>query len=456
MGAIPKLLSLRKMQRSVSSSSLTNWSGRHQSTHDTHAHHQNMTITQTHQKTRKQQARVALDQQPSHWQEPVSSRMRQSRVWLALWVQPILPSCALLPYGKQLRPTGSILAASQNEDKATTTVQIFDNTFNPSACEMIHYLAQEHCERTSDGSSFFTRPPHNERPLTPIEHAIDSALIEMGDNTKGVEYWSRDEYMNIDVHADIDEAMLEAQGSVRCPLVGHVLYLVVADGVHGPTCVFPGEQMGWGLQESKSSEDEKNMLIVPAVAGRILRFPGNAMHAVPNPPNRWLLSLQEETALREDEASCVGDEDEDDDDKIERSVLLFNTWPDGEPRPRGVTGDIATGALPEGIELSEEDAAAFLKSQEELVWNEWEEDYGKNGQDIRCNASSEWEPIVIEEISTEAATGSVTVSLMGRENRRLYPKQSAEMEGPRSGIERALVEDSRVSRALLTSDDEII
>ena len=107
----------------------------------------------------------------------------------------------------------------------------------------------EHYERTNDGSSIFVRPPYNDRPLTPIERAIDSALIEMNDSTRLVEYWSRDEYMNIDAHADIDEATLQDESVIRCPQVGHVLYLQIQNGLHCPTCVFPSERIGWGLNE---------------------------------------------------------------------------------------------------------------------------------------------------------------------------------------------------------------
>jgi hypothetical protein len=197
------------------------------------------------------------------------------------------------------------------------------------------------------------------------------------------------------------------------------------------------------------------------------------MHAVPNPVNRWLLSRQEEKALREEEANSDFSEDEDEsfddnefddyiddaedyDNEVERSVLLFNSWPDDEPGPRGVNGDIATGALPEGIELSEEDSEAFLKSQEAQIWNDWKEEYGKNGQKIRCNPFSEWESVASEEIIVKSEMHSVNVSLMGRENRRLYSEQYAELKGPRAGIESALNEDSRVSRASLALDDSTI
>ena len=386
---------------------------------------------------------------------------------LVIWAIVLVASSALSVQFNRANVGGVGGGESKNQ-----LVQVFENTFEPSTCEMLHYLAEEHNERTGDGSSFFTRPPNNEKPLTPIEHAIDSALIEMGDKTKRVEYWSRDEYMNIDAHADIDEAFLEDEGTVRCPLVGHVLYLQVKRGLHAPTCVFPNEKLGWGLNEAAAAEAEtdsveKELVIVPAVEGRILRFQGSAMHSVPNPTHRWLLSKQEESQLRKEDAICDEDDGDDGDDwseeddiyedeedeEIERSVLLFNTWADDKPGPRGVNGDIATGALPEGIELSKEDVEAYLKSQEALILSEWEEEYGENGEHIRCNPVSEWKTVYVEATGTRATqpqqdnheTCELNVSLMGMEQRRLYPKKYVNLIGDKESIETALEEDSKVS-----------
>ncbi len=349
-------------------------------------------------------------------------------------------------------------------------VHIYENAFSSTACELLHELAVDHNQRTNDGSSIFTRPPFNTRPLTPIEHAIDSALTEMDDDSQTVEYWSRDEYMNIDVHADIDETMLEDGGPVRCPQMGHVLYLQVKEGIKGPTCVFPKEQIGWGVNddiENSDSYNDKELVVVPCVEGRILRFPGNAMHSVPSPPHRWLLSQKEQRLLKEQENTCEdfeesddwmddedGDwyDDEDDDSEVERSVLLFNTWPDDEMPPIGVNGDYATGALPEGIELSEEDAKAYLKSEEARILIEWEEDYGKNGGILRCNPISQWNEIDIGVVDEESVTKDteINVSLMGNQNRRLYPDKYVQLWGGDDVVKNALEEESRASLVHLT------
>jgi hypothetical protein len=358
-------------------------------------------------------------------------------------------------------PFLSPLHAGSNDDRAAprSDVYVYDGVFPPSACEELYYLASL---RGDDGSSIFTRPPHNEKPLTPLEHAIDSALVELDDTSKLVEYWSRDEYMNIDAHVDIDEMQLEEERTLRCPKVAHVLYLQVQTGLRGPTCVFPDKKKGWGIDIDDDATGV-DLVTVPAVQGRILRFPGSAMHAVPRPANRWLLSRVEERALRdqeeeeqflnessleeEDDDDWDEDDDEDEDEDVERSVLLFNTWPDDEPPPRGVNGDYATGALPDGIELDEEDAADFSKTQEAQRLAEWEEEYGPNAQKIRCHARSEWQNVGIQirAAEPESVKDELRICLMGKKKRRVYFKKIARLAGPASALQMALMKEKEVS-----------
>ena len=346
------------------------------------------------------------------------------------------------------------LHAGPTDDQAAprSDVSVYDGAFSPSACEELHYLASL---RGDDGSSIFTRPPHNEKPLTPLEHAIDSALVELDDTSKLVEYWSRDKYMNIDAHVDIDEMQLEEERTLRCPKVAHVLYLQVQTGLRGPTCVFPDKKIGWRI-DVDNGDISVDLVTVPAVQGRILRFPGSAMHAVPRPANRWLLSREEERALRDQEEeeqfldkSSLEEEDDDewDDEDVERSVVLFNTWPEDEPPPRGVNGDYATGALPDGIELDEEDAADFSKTQEAQRLVEWEEEYGLNAQRIRCHPRSEWQNvgIQIQAAEPESVQDELRICLMGKKKRRAYLKKIARLAGPVGALQMALMKEKEVS-----------
>ncbi len=369
------------------------------------------------------------------------------------------------------RRRASTLSQDFNEqrkkDTDRSTIQVFDNVFSSYACEELTSLTQDHSERGNDGSSVFTRPPHNEKPLTPIEHAIDSFLISINDTTQKVEYWSRDEYINIDAHADIDEEQLEDEDILRCPQMGHVLYLEVEEGLRGPTCVFPSKPFGWDNKNEldvgvgDGDEKEVDLVVVPAVKGRVLRFPGNVMHSVPCPAHRYVLPKDEETQLRqEEEENCGEEKDEEDDyyledefdefddnESIERSVLLFNTWPDDQPSPKGVNGDYITGSLPEGIELSEEDAQSYFKSEEALRLTEWEEDYGIDAEKIQCKSQSEWNCIEITTPNNKCDDDKeqldlIRIGLMGNQNRRLWRNKFVNLFGSKEDVQLALTQSS--------------
>jgi hypothetical protein len=341
-------------------------------------------------------------------------------------------------------------------------VQVISNVFSTSACELLHDLSEQHNQRTNDGSSIFIRPPRNDLPLTPIENAIDSFLTQLGDTSQKVEYWSRSEYMNIDVHADIDEQHLKDSGEVRCPKNGHVLYLKVKKNLRGPTCVFPHQRKQWRNNDDLS---ENILLItVPAVEGRILRFPGSAMHAVPKPFYRWLLDKEEVKKLVQDEEceeiDVVDDEwnEEDndylEDENIERSVLLFNTWYDDEEGPKAVNGDYATGALPEGIELSEEDVKAFLQTEQSKLLKEWENSFGKHNKKVQCKPKSHWIMEDFENSTRDVTDAKINVSLMGDSKRHSYHSKFATLEGNANILEKALGEVSNVSEVYLSIPKE--
>ena len=136
-------------------------------------------------------------------------------------------------------------------------VQVYDHAFSKSACEDLHELAQDHCERGGvDGSSIFYRHSKKQLLLTPLERALDSFLTTIGDDSEIVEYWSRQEYINLEVHSDLDEDEFEdleqiqlteteindddddssiaSAGMIqaRFPISAHVLYLQCDKDVH--------------------------------------------------------------------------------------------------------------------------------------------------------------------------------------------------------------------------------
>jgi len=223
--------------------------------------------------------------------------------------------------------------------------------------------------------------------LTPLEQALDSFLTaydEQQCDTENndppskkdviVEYWCRQEHLNLEAHADIDEVFFErhcngklgdnddssfisSSSGFRYPTVGHVLYLTEPTLGRGPTCVFPpttnnnntkttttnyddavvvrteeDDDASTDTTTSPIAEEISHVITVPAVVGRVLRFPGNALHAVPKPAHVWFSEDGAATIIMDDKDEDEGDEgdwdydDDDDDDDAERSVILFNTW----------------------------------------------------------------------------------------------------------------------------------
>jgi hypothetical protein len=85
----------------------------------------------------------------------------------------------------------------------------------------------------------------------------------------------------------------------------------VGTDVKGSTCIFADCISGGDL--AADSKPEVALITVPAVEGRLLRFSGNLLHAVPRPTDIWLLPFVQ--GMPDLTPSL-----------FERSVVLFNTW----------------------------------------------------------------------------------------------------------------------------------
>jgi len=341
-----------------------------------------------------------------------------------------------LKLGSRSRILLQSTSAVSHDQSTAVDVRVFDDVFHPAVCEVILALSvMGTLRRNSEETCIFLRPPFNESALTPIEHAMDSALTSLGDTSRLVEYWYRDEFMNIDTHVDIDEIELEEEGNLRAPTFSHVLYLHVKDELKGncPTCVFPSQQEGWNSQKM-----DVDLVAIPAVQGRLLRFPGSAMHAVPCPANRWLLTDDEEALLREEE-ECYDDDDdeddeneydeEDDDYNIERAVLLFNTWSNDGPPPRDVSKDYE----------------AELHTETHRV-AEWHADYGVDAEFLRCTPKSMWQEACLtnaDKATTahSAAMGRARINLMGEKNRRKSHDTNVQLLVSRENLRNTLHQD---------------
>jgi hypothetical protein len=196
---------------------------------------------------------------------------------------------------------------------------IFDGVFSQPTCSIL----QAQTQAVGLGHRVF-QPA--DRPRTRLEAALRSVLHQLNDSSTYVEYWTRQPWKHIEAHADVDEKLASQTGELRYPQHGHVLYLAVGSRVRGPTCVFDatrGSELAARRSASTADDtsmeaDERMLTIVPAVRGRLLRFNGSLLHAVPAPTDRWLTPFAKNTPV-----SLEAD--------WQRVVVLFNTWPETPP-----------------------------------------------------------------------------------------------------------------------------
>lgn len=363
----------------------------------------------------------------------------------------------------------------EEEASAAEVVNVYDSVVSSVTCQVLHALSLDQSLRLDGETCGYVRPPFNSTYLTPLEHAMESILVQMDVPTPlqqptMVEYWSRTEYMNMDAHVDVDEQSLLQEGTIRYPHCGHILYLQVSPDLQAPTCVFYNQRVGW-------AGGAVDLVTIPAKEGRLVRFPGDAMHAVPYPAHRWFMNQEELEILKEHE-SCEEDEDDndyedgmgheddaevcndeddnveydDDDETTERSVLLFNTWPitDETPPPQNICSDPI-------LNHHKEDHQNHLS---QLV-EEWDADFGKDAVWIRCHPRSDWSPAPTRRQQPEsppappfasttdtAPPTKIRIPLMGESNRRLYPEQMANLhlQGVSAkGLQTALTEEQTVT-----------
>ena len=145
-----------------------------------------------------------------------------------------------------------------------------------------------------------------QQPKSRLERTLAALLHNAGDQSPYAEYWSRDEWKHIEAHSDVDERLAAATSTLRFPNWGHVLYLSVGASVRGPTCVF---SVSSGAQLSAAGS--AGCAVVPAVEGRLLRFHGSLLHAVPAPHDVWFQPFTSKPPRTAE---------------TRRSVVLFNTW----------------------------------------------------------------------------------------------------------------------------------
>jgi hypothetical protein len=393
---------------------------------------------------------------------------------------------------------------------AINDIKIYDNVYSTETCTLLHQLAKEHSDVMGDDSSIFYRKNHLQKytkstkkskddihqryghdhhpiRMTPLEFAIDSILTNICNDTTTniVEYWSRQDYMNMDVHCDIDEKLLEMNKRfLRYPEFAHILYLTIQlprSMSTAPTCIFPTKLGGWKKVTTnatllnsttnttgypdKYQSSVVDLVIVPAVSGRVVRFPGAMMHAVPKPSHQWLEASainvnrpynndSDRDASANDETDSDADDDDNDDSddtnpaEVLRSVVLFNCWPNDRPPPMGLQpyqwnsdDNIRPPTnVPDGIIIDDEDEKdndlahdtfnndSLQRPVPSILLND---DYKST---IVINEHWVTTPIQnmdhakVSALTNTSATSKFLVRLMGNKYRRRYPTAVARLD----------------------------
>ena len=165
-----------------------------------------------------------------------------------------------------------------------------------------------------------------------------------------------------------------------------------------------------------------DVITVPAVAGRLLRFEGSMLHAVPRPTDVWLLPFVQGTSLT------------DPPEEWGRSVILFNTWHDAPPK------DVPLSL--EDTSMGHEDEETFHVSRNKLCheWKEWQSSFVYQ---TPCH-TVEYSPTISEE-STSSTTAKIW--LLGTTPRRNHLWRTVNLISPdESKLKETLFEpvDSKV------------
>eukprot|EP00977_Amphora_coffeiformis_P027979 scaffold34676_cov176-Amphora_coffeaeformis.AAC.8 len=252
----------------------------------------------------------------------------------------------------------------------SSKIHVWDNVMDNPARAVVHQVA-------ADKGLGHTLMIRKNQPRTALESALKNILQELNDTSPYVEYWCRQEWRHIEAHADVDEyrAKTNPGDDFEYPTHGHVLYLQIGPKVRGPTCLFPDCTSGGDLVRGDLS-----VLTVPAVSGRLLRFPGHWLHAVPRPTDLWMLPF------------VKGSPDFSED--FLRSVVLFNTWNEAPPMQ----------VLP----LEDDDESSCSSGQQ------------SQDKDL-VNAFTAWETLqIVDSQSSSILLEKTKIWLLGDQKRRNY------------------------------------
>jgi hypothetical protein len=288
-----------------------------------------------------------------------------------------------------------------------------------------------------------------------------------------VEWWWRDEWLDFEAHRDVSEReaarSAEHDRRLRCPSWAHVLYLAADARVRGPTCVWEQDEdtsisagkgssanAGGAVSDASMKAAVARVSVVPAVAGRVLRFRGDMLHSVPRPGLRYLLT--DEFAEGEEDgddegASYEDDEDDDEDDdenfeSIERAVILFNTW--AEPPLDEIGGKSKVGT-DWSLDI-DVDGAANEAAEEDAPPTE---ESSMVDADLRCEPQHLWVKTTVTETHWENTDASASleehrvvlgVPLLGDRFRRGRAANALVVLAQRAAAEAAMLSEAQPYR----------
>ena len=177
-------------------------------------------------------------------------------------------------------------------------VEVFDGVFSASARAVL-------ASAVDAPAGIYRRV---EGATTSAEHAIESLLVGAGDvTTREVEYWSREEWVGMEAHRDVDEEAACCDGELRMPSRVMIVDGECEAGLRAPTVLWDGSDAaiaadvddgggggdggagnGGGGDGGGGNGGGGGLVVVPAVPGRVLSFSGSLLHAVPKPATEWL------------------------------------------------------------------------------------------------------------------------------------------------------------------------
>ena len=243
----------------------------------------------------------------------------------------------------------------------------------------------------------------NTSPRTATETAIEICLKALGDQSRYVEYWWREEWICLDAHRDIDELLARNEDNkstnkekMRFPTSAHGFYLDVGDDVCGPTILFH-ENI-----DDRCGSSLKSCTVVHAKKNRLVKMKGDTLHAVPRPelcyfnPDVGGSNTAIWTRIRREYAP----------QPERRSVLLFNTW------------DVA----PYNVSLVPPDGSLRTAKEDRII----------NGTKIESwlHSNDQLQSLMIEDYTNSVEkTTRMKVGLLGDAIRRVRAERYLELQG---------------------------